>query len=497
MMTKRKPTWMTWTKRMTSGNRALLCAAILTVLSCFSATSKAAEHPNVVVIHTDDQGYADTGAYGATGFQTPNLDQMSAEGIRFTSAYAVSNACSPSRAAMLTGCYPMRVGIPDVLGPSKKQNGHAVGLHPNEITMAELLKPLGYATACIGKWHLGDIPEFLPMNQGFDVYFGLPYSNDMWPNHPTAKDYPDLPLMEGNDVVELNPSMDQLTTRYTEHAVQFIRDNKDHPFFLYLAHNMPHVPLGVSDKFRGKSAQGLYGDVIMEIDWSVGEILRTLKEAGLDDRTLVVFTSDNGPWLSYGNHAGSAIPLREGKGTTWEGGHRVPCIVRWPGKIPAGQVCDKMIANFDFYPTVAEATGAPLPTDRVIDGKSLWPLLSGTPGAGTPHEYFFFYGRSELQAVRKGPWKLHLPHQYRSLDGPAGSDGLPAPYIQRETPLALYNLTEDVEEKHNQASGSESVVQELQAATEAFKAALLVEARPAGRYDPPETTPPSQAASGN
>jgi arylsulfatase A-like enzyme len=248
---------------------------------------------------------------------------------------------------------------------------------------------------------------------------------------------------------------------------------------------MPHVPLGVSDKFRGKSAQGLYGDVIMEIDWSVGEIMRTLREAGLEQSTMVIFTSDNGPWISYGNHAGSAGPLREAKGTTWEGGHRVPCIVRWPGRIPANQVCDKMIANFDFYPTIAEATGAVLPTDRIIDGKSLWPLLEGRPGAGTPHEYFYFYGRDELQAVRKGPWKLHLPHSYRTLEVPAGTDGLPAPYVQRDTPLALYNLTEDIAEKHNQAAGSRFVVEELQAAAETFKAAMALEARPAGLHESP------------
>ena len=465
--------------------------ALLALALCALAV-QAEERPNVVIIHTDDQGYADVGAYGATSFQTPNLDQMAAEGIRFTSAYAVANACSPSRAAILTGCYPVRVGLPDVLSPTKQQKGRADGLHPNEVTMAELLKPLGYATACVGKWHLGDIPEFLPLNQGFDAFFGLPYSNDMWPFHPTAKGFPDLPLMEGNDVIETNPDMNQLTTRYTEYAVRFITEHKDKPFFLYLAHSMPHVPLGVSEKFRGKSAQGMYGDVIMEIDWSVGEILRALKDAGLDERTMVVFTSDNGPWLSYGNHAGSAGPLREGKGTTWEGGHRVPCIVRWPGRIPSNQVSDAMIANFDFFPTVAEAAGAAVPDDRVIDGKSLWPLLEGKPGAGTPHEYFYYYGRSELQAVRKGPWKLHLPHVYRSLDVAQGADGLPAAYVQREIPLALYNLSEDIGEQHDQAAGSREVVRELLSAAEAFKAAMAVEARPAGLVLPPA---PPEAAS--
>lgn len=440
-----------------------------------------ASPPNVVLIHTDDLGYRDVGVYGATEFQTPHLDKMAAEGIRFTSAYAVSNACSPSRAALLTGCYPVRVGLPDVLGPSVR-TGKAVGLHPDEITMAELLKPLGYATACVGKWHLGDVPEFLPLNQGFDEFFGLPYSNDMWPKHPTAQGFPDLPLMEGDGTIELNPDMDQLTTRYTERAIQFIEKNAEGPFFLYLAHSMPHVPLGVSEKFRGQSAQGLYGDVIMEIDWSVGEILRVLRERGIDERTMVIFTSDNGPWLSYGNHAGSALPLREGKGTTWDGGHRVPCIVRWPGKIPTGQVRDNMIANFDFYPTVAGLAGAKVPDDRIIDGKDIWPLLSGDPEAGTPHEYFYFFGRSELEAVRKGPWKLHLPHAYRSLDPalPLATDGIPAPYIQLETPLALYNVVEDIGEKHVNNTWSRNVIRELQEAAEVFKVTLDKEARPAG-----------------
>jgi arylsulfatase A-like enzyme len=316
----------------------------------------------------------------------------------------------------------------------------------------------------------------------------------MWPFHPTAKDFPDLPLMEGNEVIESNPDMNQLTTRYTEYAVRFITEHKDKPFFLYLAHSMPHVPLGVSEKFRGKSAQGIYGDVIMEIDWSVGEILRALKEGGIDEKTMVIFTSDNGPWLSYGNHAGSAGPLREGKGPTWEGGHRVPCIVRWPGRIPANQVTDKMIANFDFFPTVAEAAGTTVSADRIIDGKSLWPLLEGKPGAGTPHEYFYYYGRSELQAVRKGPWKLHLPHVYRSLDVAQGADGLPAEYIQREIPLALYNLSEDIGEQHDQAAGSREVVRELQAAADAFKAAMAAESRPAGRVVMPPA-PPETASS--
>ena len=458
------------------------CVASLLALAATLLLSAGAQAlPNFILINTDDQGYADTGAYGAKDFETPNLDQMAREGLRFTNFYCPANACSPSRAALMTGCYPVRVGIPHVLGPSKKNpNRPAIGLNPDEITIAEVLKGKGYATACVGKWHLGDIPEFLPTNQGFDSFFGLPYSNDMWPNHPTAKNYPALPLLEGTEVFEVNPDMNQLTTRYTERALSFIRDNAKRPFFLYLAHSMPHVPLGVSDKFRGKSKQGMYGDVIMEIDWSVGEIIRTLKELGIDENTMVIFTSDNGPWLSYGDHAGSALPLREGKGTTWDGGHRVPCIVRWPGQIPAGQVSDVMVANFDFLPTIAARANTTPPTDRIIDGKDIWPILRGESNL-TPHDAFFFYRGPKLEAVRSGSWKLHRPHAYRSLGGgKGGTGGLPVKYIQRKTPLALYSLKNDIGEKVNIADKYPDRVAALKKRMNDFEATLKREARPAG-----------------
>lgn len=436
--------------------------------------------PNFIIVYTDDQGYGDTGLYGATTFDTPNLDRMANEGIRFTSFYSMANACSPARAALLTGCYPVRVGIPNVLGPTKRNQGNATGLHPDELTLAEVLQAQGYATACFGKWHLGDIPEFMPLNQGFDEYYGIPYSNDMWPNHPTATGYPDLPLYNGTQVVEWNPDMDSLTTRFTEKAVDFIQRHHDQPFFVYLPHPMPHVPLGVSDTFRGKSSQGLYGDVIMEIDWSVGQLLGTLKRLGIDENTVVVFTSDNGPWLSYGNHAGSAGPLREGKGSTWDGGHRVPCIVRWPGAIPAGQVRDTMIGNFDFFPTLAALAGAELPQDRVIDGRDIRSVLAG-PSGDSPHEYLFFYLQGELQAVRKGPWKLHLPHEYRSLAGEPGADGKPVRYVQKTTPLALYNLESDIAEAVDVSGAHPDIVAELQAAMTDFLARMEAEKRPAGQ----------------
>jgi arylsulfatase A-like enzyme len=336
-----------------------LGAAALTMSGCAGVAGRIfgktfVDKPNFIIIFCDDAGYADVGCFGAKGFETPNLDRMAAEGVRFTDFYVAAASCTPSRAALMTGCYPQRVSLPHVLGPKAK-----IGVNSEEQTIAELLKSRGYATACYGKWHLGHHPEFLPKRHGFDDYFGLPYSNDMWPHHPERPGgYPDLPLVEGERVIEYNPDQTKLTTWYTERAVKFIEANSDRPFFLYVPHSMPHVPLYVSDKFKGKSKQGLYGDVIMEIDWSVGQILSTLKRFGIDEQTLVIFSSDNGPWLSYGDHAGSARPLREGKGTTFDGGQREPCIMRWPGRIPVGTVCEERRAVFcDGRPADADETG--------------------------------------------------------------------------------------------------------------------------------------------
>lgn len=335
------------------------------------------------------------------------------------------------------------------------------------MTLAELLKQPGYATGMAGKWHLGRPEPFLPVHHGFDEYFGLPYSNDMWPFHPEAKagTYPPLPLLEDDLQVKdgLNhEDQEQLTTNYTERAVAFIRHNRDRPFFFYLAHSMPHVPLHVSSKFRGKSELGLYGDVIMEIDWSVGEVMRTLDELNLTADTFIIFTSDNGPWLSYGTHAGSAGPFREGKGTAWEGGTRVPCIMRWPAKIPAGTTCNDMIVTIDLLPTIAHLTGAPLPM-HPIDGLDVWPIISGAPGAKNPHEgYAWYYENNQLQAVSSGDgqWKLQLPHTYRTLGGrPGGRDGIPARYEQRT--LAgpqLFDLQHDSGETTDVAAAHPEVV---------------------------------------
>lgn len=446
----------------------------LAMLGCLNGLRQSTAHkgpPNIVIIFTDDQGYADVGIYGAKGFETPHLDKMAAEGMRFTNFYVSQATCSASRASLLTGCYANRFNFPGALYPWSKE-----GLNPREETIAELLKKRGYATGVFGKWHLGYQRKFLPLQHGFDEYLGLPYSNDMWPvdfeGKPVTEGrkakYPVLPLIDGNEkVAEIRTLEDQatLTTRYTERAVQFIEKNKDRPFFLYLAHSMAHVPLGVSDKFKGKSEQGMYGDVIMEIDWSVGQILKTLKRNGLDDNTLVVFTSDNGPWLNFGNHAGSAFPLREGKGSMWEGGARVPCIIRWPGRIKADSVCDKMAATIDLLPTIATIVGAPLPQNK-IDGVSILPLLGGEEGAQPRDHYFFYYG-GELRCVRWGKWKLHFPHEYRSYEGvKPGENGWPGPYARGRTGLALYDLENDIGETTNVADRYPEVVAQLRALAE-------------------------------
>jgi arylsulfatase A len=444
---------------MHKGWQVVIVGLILLKLGVAVGVAQAEPLPNVVIIFTDDQGYADVGVYGAKGFKTPNLDRLAQEGIRFTDFYVAQAVCSASRAALLTGCYPNRIGIHGALGPNSQH-----GLHPDEMTVAELVKSRGYATAIFGKWHLGHHPEFLPLRHGFDEFFGIPYSNDMWPFHPEAAPgtYPDLPLIEGEKVLELNPDQRQLTRRFTERSVQFIARNRDRPFLLYLAHPMPHVPLFVSSAFEGSSGSGLYGDVMQELDWSVGEILDALRRHRLDRRTLVVFLSDNGPWLSYGDHAGSADPLREGKGTTWDGGVRVPALMRWPGRIPAGTVCREPAMSIDLLPTIARLTGAQLPARR-IDGRDIWPLVAGDPGARSPHEaYFFYYHVNELHAVRSERWKLVLPHTYRTLDGrPGGTGGMPVKYGSAKAGLELYDLELDPGEAVNLAEAHPEVVTRL------------------------------------
>jgi arylsulfatase A len=447
-----------------------------------------ASRPNIVLIFADDLGYADIGCFGAERIRTPHLDRMAAEGVRWTDFYVAQAVCGASRAALLSGCYPNRIGL---TGAPDHRARH--GVHPDEDLLPELLREQGYATAVFGKWHLGHLEPFLPLQHGFDEYFGLPYSNDMWPYHPTAGDvYPPLPLIEENTVRETNPDQTQLTTWYTERTVDFIRRKKDQPFFVYLAHSMPHVPLFVSEKHRDQSRQGLFGDVVEEIDWSVGEILRTLHEEGLDERTLVLFTSDNGPWLSYGNHAGSAGPFREGKGTTWEGGVRVPFVARWPGQIPPGTATPHLATAMDLLPTLCQLAGARLP-ERNIDGLDLRPLLFEPETAKSVREEFVYYWGHELQAIRQGTWKLHFPHTYRSLQGIPGRDGQPAGYVQARCGLELYDLDRDPGESEDLADRHPEVVQRLQERAERMRVDLgdqLTDRsgagrRPPGRIDPP------------
>lgn len=423
------------------------------------------DRPNVVIVFADDLGYGDLGSYGAR-WPTPQLDRMAREGLRLTDFYTAAAVCSASRAALLTGCYPQRVSVLGALGPQAQH-----GIHPDESLLPELLKARGYATGCFGKWHLGHLPKFLPRQHGFDEYYGLPYSNDMWPEHPTDRSYPELPLIEGDITVKLNPDQRQLTSSYTDRAVDFITRHHREPFFLYVPHSMPHVPLHVSEARAGTSGQGLYADVIGEIDASVGRILDALRQHHVEHRTLVIFSSDNGPWLSYGNHAGSAGPLREGKGTTWEGGMRVPAIAWFPGQIPAGTTCGEVTGTIDILPTCARLAGAKLPA-HPIDGRDIWPLLIGEPGAVSPHEAYFYYWEHGLEAVRRGRWKIHFPHPYRTLNGAAGRDGTPAPYQTATTELALFDLDQDIGEQHNVAGEHPEVVRQLSDLAEAMRVQL-------------------------
>ncbi len=432
--------------------------------------------PNIVVIFTDDQGYGDVGVFGAKGFDTPNLDKLASEGRMFTNFHVSQPVCSASRAGLLTGCYSNRIGIHGALGPAATH-----GIADTEMTLGQLLKQKGYATGMAGKWHLGRPTQFLPTHHGFDEYLGLPYSNDMWPFHPAAPkgSYPPLPLIEGDKVLKEglgHEDQEQLTTQYTERAVSFIERNKEHPFFFYLAHSMPHVPLHVTSKFKGKSKQGLYGDVIEEIDWSVGQIMSTLKRLDLEKDTLLVFTSDNGPWLQYGDHAGSAGPLREGKGTTWEGGTREPCIMKWPGHIPAGTRSNDMLMTIDLFPTIAQLTGARLPAHK-IDGLDVWPIIAGKKGARNPHDaYWFYYEQNQLQSVKSadGRWSLMLPHTFHSMGGrPGGHGGNPVPYVmvKLEKP-ELYDLQNDIGQRHDVSAEHPEIVEKLLASVERARTEL-------------------------
>jgi len=475
---------------------ALFCLTTLPILA-------ADRPPNIIVVFTDDQGYGDLGCYGSPNIETPHIDRLAAEGMRFTSFYSAP-FCGPSRAALMTGCYPPRASLAFNHSPGK-----ATGIHEDEVTIAEILKEAGYATLHLGKWHLGDASEFLPTRHGFDEYFGIPYSNDMYPHHewlplsvdqsperlailervkytgspwkqhtaelPHSFEKP-LPLIEGETVIEEMPDQSLLTTRYTQRALRFMKEHQKEPFFIYLAHAMPHVYLHVSEKFRGKSERGLYGDVIMEIDWSVGQLRKQLETLGLDDNTLIVFTSDNGPWLPYGIDGGSAGPLKGGKGGTDEGSMRVPAIFWWPGKIPAGQRSNEIAANMDLLPTFADITDVPLPDDRVIDGRSLLPLLTGETQRG-PHDMFYYCtgnqpGDAKFRAVRDRRWKLVV-----------GPDEDKEKLFKN---LALYDLNQDVRERFNRIKDHPEEAKRLETTARAWYHEFRRNIRPLGQLETPE-----------
>ena len=451
-----------------------LCCIIIGLCSVKKSFSKP---PNFIVIFTDDQGFEDLGCFGSPKIKTPHLDQLAADGRKFTSFYSANSVCSPSRASLMTGCYPVRVSIPGVLFPR-----HDIGLNPDEITIADLLKTKSYATACIGKWHIGHKPKFLPTRQGFDSYYGIPYSNDMTID-PEAKLAENInlregftldrvrnekpkknlvPLMRNEEVIEYPCDQTTLTKRYTEEAVKFIEENKKRPFFLYLPHTMPHIPLFASENFKGKSERGPYGDTIEETDWSVGEIMKALRKNNLDENTLVVYTSDNGPWKLKDGRGGSANPLRGYKFQTYEGGMRVPCIMHWKGKIPPGSSCDEIAATIDLLPTIAGLSGVELPNDRTIDGKNIWPLISGKEGAKTPHEIYFFYKGNSLESARQGKWKLRRSGK-------------------KSQSIELYDLASDISESKNLARENEALTNEIIQKMNSFDEKLKNAQRPAGK----------------
>lgn len=481
-----------------SARMALLCALCLVLhrTQCNAATTttisanlRNADLPNIVLIFTDDQGYGDVGCFGAKDVKTPNMDRLAREGRKFTGFYVAQAVCTASRAALMTGCYPNRVSMSGALNHTSK-----VGIHPDELLIPELLQQKGYATAIFGKWHLGTVDEFHPLQNGFQEYLGIPYSNDNTKYHPVlSASMPPLPLYDNQQVIELDPDQALFTKRFTERAVAFIEKYRDQPFFLYVPHVMPHVPIFASHDFKGTSGRGLYGDVIQELDWSVGEILNALQRHSLDERTLVIFMSDNGPFLSYGDHAGSGGGLREGKLTTFEGGVRTPCLMRWPGRIPPGTICSEPAVTIDLLPTFAGLVGGELSNNK-LDGRDIWPLISGQPDARSPHEALYFYAGGELQAVRSGPWKLHFAHDYLMAAGPPGRDGKPSNWenlkpqdIQQsgikgiasrhgyqvgKIPLSLFNVLDDPGETTNLAPQHPDVVTRLSTLAETIRQEL-------------------------
>ena len=440
--------------------RDFLRTAAIGGAASLQASQSGTQRPNIVIIFLDDSGYADFRPFGKTPYPTPNVEKLASEGCQFHQFYVPQAICSASRSALLSGCYPGRTGVVGAHSPGAR------GLDPSFATMGEVLKTAGYRTAVFGKWHIGDQPDTRPPARGFDESCGLMYSNDMWEFHPQHPEHYKTPLHfweNGKIKVERMTKKEQpmLTTWYTEHAVDFIRRNKSNPFLLYVPHSMPHVPLFRSEKFAGKSGTGVYGDVMMELDWSVNQIMKSLKDNGLEDNTLVIMTSDNGPWTSYGNHAGHT-PFREAKGTSFDGGTRSACIMRYPGKIKAGTVSNRTMCTIDLLPTIAKLAGAKLPKNP-IDGLDVWHLIIDKNGAQNPHRYYAFSTNKTFEGVISGDgrWKLHLPHSYRTLVY-AGNDGNPGEYRQAEIGLSLFDMEADPYEKENVLSKFPDVAKRMQ-----------------------------------
>lgn len=468
-------------KSVTRLQKFLTLLALAIPISYAPALGERANTPNIILFFVDDMGYGDIGPFGARDYPTPNLDALADSGRRFTDFHVSAPVCSASRASLMTGVLNVRLGINGAYNPKAIE-----GLNPDEMTLAELVKQKGYATAAYGKWHLGHNPKFLPTNQGFDEYEGIPYSNDMWPQHPRYahlppddperfKVYKSLPFVKNEEVVnpDLQPEDQALLTRWaTESALRFIDRNHDQPFFIYMPYSMVHVPIFASDRFLGKSGAGLFGDVVMELDWSVGEVIKSLESHDIREDTLVIFSSDNGHWAAYGDHAGSAGIYRGFKHTNWEGGNRVPTIMSWPGRIPANTNSDALSSTIDIFPTIAKIIGAELPAHK-IDGKDIRGLLFTQGSAGTPHEFFPHYGRGELQAIRSEHWKLVFPHRYSSLNGrPGGKDGFPVNYENKMAELALYNLDADPAETTDVKGKYPGVYNQLSAAADRYRLEL-------------------------
>lgn len=446
-----------------------LCIFLLIFSITISHGQKKSTLPNIVIIYIDDMGYGDISPYNSEINYTPNFAWLAGNGLMFTDFYVSQAVCSASRTSLLTGCYSNRLGIHGALFPDSK-----VGLNPDETTIADMLKTKGYATKAIGKWHLGCQPQFLPTKQGFDEYYGIPYSNDMWFKNTTGRKFPPLPLIENDKTIDTIREQSWFTQRFTEKAIDFIDANKSKPFFLYLAHPMPHVPISVSEKFKNKSGKGLYADVIMELDWSVGEIINTLKKYKLEENTLLIVASDNGPWLPFGNHAGVTNGLRESKGTSWDGGVRVPCLMYWKGKLKKNVKVNTPLMTIDILPTIASLVNAPLP-DKKIDGINIWPYIE-KPNKVKKIErpLFIYYNTNELQAMRWKNWKLYFPHTYTSMEGMVpGNDGERGQTRQvKLEAMELYDLSNDKGEKINLASRFPEIVNRMNAMADEMRKKL-------------------------